>query len=142
MQVVYNVFDQAPEDELFPACERLKIGVIARVPFDEGSLTGTLTPDSRWPEGDFRNAYFSADNLAATLPRVDAVRRLVARGMALPELALRFILQHPAVATTIPGHAQVGPRRAEPRRLRRTAPVGPAGRGLREQRWDRTRDLE
>ena len=61
MQVVYNIFDQAPEDELFPYCQAHDIAVIARVPFDEGSLTGTLTADSKWPEGDWRNIYFNRD---------------------------------------------------------------------------------
>jgi aryl-alcohol dehydrogenase-like predicted oxidoreductase len=103
VQVVYNVFDQAPEDELFPYCQAHDIGVIARVPFDEGSLTGTLTPDSRWPEGDFRNLYFTAQTLPETLERVDRLQQLVPSGMDLPELALRFILAHPAVSTVIPG---------------------------------------
>ena len=104
VQVVYNVFDQAPEDDLFPTCHRLGIAVIARVPFDEGSLTGTLTADSRWPEGDWRNTYFAPPNLDETLPRVEAVRREAEQlGLSLPELALRFILSHPAVTTTIPG---------------------------------------
>ena len=104
VQVVYNVFDQSPEDVLFPTCQRAGIAVIARVPFDEGSLTGTLRPDSRWPEGDWRNTYFAPSHLAETLPRVDRVRRdAEAMGMSLPELALRFILAHQAVTTTIPG---------------------------------------
>ncbi len=63
VQVVYNIFDQEPEDELFPVCRELNVGVIARVPFDEGSLTGTLTADSRWPDGDWRNGYFERENL-------------------------------------------------------------------------------
>jgi len=80
------------------------LAVIARVPFDEGSLTGTLRADSRWPEGDWRNTYFSPAHLAETLPRVDAVRRDAdALGMGLPDLALRFVLANPAVTTTIPG---------------------------------------
>ena len=103
VQVVYNIFDQAPEDELFPYCQAHDIAIIARVPFDEGSLTGTLTLESRWPEGDFRNAYFNAAQLANAVARVDRLRPLVPEGMDLPELALRFILEHPAVATTIPG---------------------------------------
>jgi aryl-alcohol dehydrogenase-like predicted oxidoreductase len=103
VQVVYNVFDQAPEDELFPYCQQHDIAIIARVPFDEGSLTGTLTADAKWPDGDFRNLYFNREQLAATLPRVDRLRPLVPDGMDLPELALRFILEHPAVSTTIPG---------------------------------------
>ena len=104
VQVVYNVFDQAPEDTLFPACQRHGVAVIARVPFDEGSLAGTLRHDSRWPEGDWRNTYFSPAHLAETLPRVEAVRHdAEALGVSLPELALRFILSNPAVTTTIPG---------------------------------------
>ena len=103
VQVVYNVFDQAPEDELFPYCQANDIAVIARVPFDEGGLTGTLKADSKWPEGDFRNVYFNRAHLDATLEHVDRLRPLVPAGMDLPELALRFILHHPAVSTTIPG---------------------------------------
>jgi aryl-alcohol dehydrogenase-like predicted oxidoreductase len=103
VQVVYNVFDQSPEDELFPACREKKIAVIARVPFDEGSLTGTLTADSHWPQGDFRNSYFRPENLAPTLERVDRLRPVVPEGMTMPQLALRHILQHPDVSTVIPG---------------------------------------
>jgi aryl-alcohol dehydrogenase-like predicted oxidoreductase len=107
VQVVYNIFDQAPEDDLFPYCRQHNIAIIARVPFDEGSLTGTLTRDTAWPEGDWRNIYFSRQNLDATLDRVDRLTPLVPDGMDLPELALRFILEHPAVTTTIPGMRRV-----------------------------------
>jgi aryl-alcohol dehydrogenase-like predicted oxidoreductase len=103
VQVVYNVFDQNPEDELFPACQEKNIAVIARVPFDEGSLTGTLTVDSTWPDGDFRNTYFLPENLIPTLERVEHLRRHIPEGMTMPELALRHILQHLAVSTVIPG---------------------------------------
>ena len=103
VQVVYNTFDQNPEDELFPACQARNIAVIARVPFDEGSLTGNLTADSKWPEGDFRNLYFHPENLANTLPRVEKLRAAVPAGMTMPELVLRHILAHPAVTTVIPG---------------------------------------
>jgi aryl-alcohol dehydrogenase-like predicted oxidoreductase len=103
VQVVYNIFDQAPEDELFVECRRRKVAVIARVPFDEGSLTDTLTAGTTWPDGDFRNIYFQPDNLKNTLERVDALRPVVPAGMSMPELALRHILQHPAVSTVIPG---------------------------------------
>lgn len=111
VQVVYNLFDQNPEDELFPVCRELGIAVIARVPFDEGSLTGTLTRESHWPAGDWRNSYFTADNLSATMDRVDALRSVVPAGMSLPTLALRFILASPDVATVIPGMRQ--PRHVE-----------------------------
>jgi aryl-alcohol dehydrogenase-like predicted oxidoreductase len=77
--------------------------VIARVPFDEGSLTGTLKSGDTWPVGDWRNLYFTPAHIAETLPRVDALRALVPPGSSLPDLALRFILHHPAVSTTIPG---------------------------------------
>ena len=103
VQVVYNIFDQAPEDRLFPACERLDVAVIARVPFDEGSLTGTLKPTDTWPKGDWRNLYFTPANLAEAVRKVDALRPLVPAGSSLPDLALRFILHHKAVSTTIPG---------------------------------------
>lgn len=103
VQVIYNIFDQNPEDELFPACQEMDVAVIARVPFDEGSLTGNLTMDSKWPEGDWRNSYFVPENLKATLARVEPLKALVPAGMTLPELALRFILNHPAVSTIIPG---------------------------------------
>jgi aryl-alcohol dehydrogenase-like predicted oxidoreductase len=104
VQVVYNLFDQSPEDALFAACQQRGVAVIGRVPFDEGSLTGTLHAGSRWPDGDWRNIYFSPSHLAETLPRVERLtREAEAMGMTLPELALRFILSHPAVTTTIPG---------------------------------------
>ena len=80
VQVVYNIFDQAPEDELLPVCGELGIAVIARVPLDEGSLAGTLTLDSRWPDGDWRNTYFSPASLAATIPRGRGAPRARAGG--------------------------------------------------------------
>ncbi|NLE51350.1 MAG: aldo/keto reductase, partial [Chloroflexi bacterium] len=103
VQVIYNIFDQAPEDHLFPACERLNVAVIARVPFDEGTLTGNLTKDTRWPEGDWRNTYFVPENLHASVDRANALRPLVPEGMSMAEMAMRFILSNPAVATVIPG---------------------------------------
>ena len=78
--MIYNIFDQAPEDELFPLCRELDIGVIARVPFDEGSLTGTLTKDSTWPEGDWRSTYFVPENLIPSVERADALKPLVPAG--------------------------------------------------------------
>lgn len=103
VQVIYNIFDQNPKDELFPACREHNVGVIARVPFDEGSLTGTLTKESRWPEGDWRNTYFVPENLIPTVERIEALRPFVPEGMTMPEMALRFILGEPAVSTIIPG---------------------------------------
>ncbi len=112
VQVIYNIFDQNPEDDLFPACHEMNVAVIARVPFDEGSLTGQLTRDSKWPEGDWRNIYFVPENLLPTLERVDAVKSTLeewnqshrdSEAITLPELALRFILSNPDVSTIIPG---------------------------------------
>jgi aryl-alcohol dehydrogenase-like predicted oxidoreductase len=103
VQVIYNIFDQAPEDMLFPTCERLNIAVIARVPFDEGSLTGTLTCDSKWPAGDWRNTYFGKENLKQSVDRAEALRKVLPPGMTMPEMALRFILSNPVVSTVIPG---------------------------------------
>jgi aryl-alcohol dehydrogenase-like predicted oxidoreductase len=137
-QVVYNIFDQDPEDELFPACERAKIAIIARVPFDEGSLTGTLSLDSRWPEGDWRNLYFTPERLGETLDRVNRLRPLVPTEGSLPDLALRFILHHPAVSTVIPGMRQV--RNVESNLAASDrAPLTPAQvAALRAHRWERS----
>jgi aryl-alcohol dehydrogenase-like predicted oxidoreductase len=142
VQVVYNIFDQSPEDALFAACRELDVAVIARVPFDEGSLTDTLTRDSRWPEGDFRNVYFSPAHLAETLDRVGRIRPAVPAGMDLPELALRFILSEPAVSTVIPGMRK-------PAHVSRNLAVSD-GRPLpfeviaelRNHRWDRNTVIE
>ena len=140
VQVVYNIFDQAPEDELFPYCRAHDIAVIARVPFDEGSLTGTLTADSRWPDGDWRNLYFNRDHLTATLARVGRLTPLVPAGMDLAELALRFILEHPAVSTTIPGMRR-------PAHVERNLAASDAARlpprladALKAHRWNRSPD--
>jgi aryl-alcohol dehydrogenase-like predicted oxidoreductase len=103
VQVIYNIFDQAPEDELFPLCRELGVAVIARVPFDEGSLTGTLTLNSHWPAGDWRNGYFVPENLAASVAHANALKPLIPAGMTMPEMALRFILANPDVSTIIPG---------------------------------------
>jgi aryl-alcohol dehydrogenase-like predicted oxidoreductase len=137
VQVIYNIFDQNPEDELFPVCRDLNIAVIARVPFDEGSLTGALTKDSRWPQGDWRNHYFNRDNLFHTLRRVDAVKQIVPEGMTLPELALRFILQNATVSTVIPGMRKTGHVLANTGASTGTSlPAGVIAE-LRRHRWDR-----
>jgi aryl-alcohol dehydrogenase-like predicted oxidoreductase len=103
VQVIYNVFDQNPEDALFPACDEFGVGVIARVPFDEGSLTGTLTLDSKWAHGDWRNGYFVPENLRASVEHADALKPLVPEKMTMPEMALRWILANKTVSTIIPG---------------------------------------
>jgi aryl-alcohol dehydrogenase-like predicted oxidoreductase len=110
VQVIYNIFDQNPEDELFPACREIKVAVIARVPFDEGTLTGTLTKESKWPEGDWRNHYFSPENLNPSVDRAEQIKKVLSEWnherstrITMPELALRFILSNQDVATIIPG---------------------------------------
>jgi aryl-alcohol dehydrogenase-like predicted oxidoreductase len=138
VQVIYNIFDQAPEDHLFPLAQELDIAIIARVPFDEGTLTGTLTKDSTWPQGDWRNTYFVPENLNASVDRAEALRPLIPPGMTMPELALRFILANPTVSTVIPGMRKV-------RHVEANIAVSD-GRALspdliaqlRHHRWDRT----
>jgi len=103
VQVVYNVFDQAPEDQLLPYCEAHGIAVIARVPFDEGSLTGTLTIDSKWPEGDWRNTYFNREHLAATLARVDRLSPLAAQSQPERLNARNRTAQMSAIITSVNG---------------------------------------
>jgi len=138
VQVVYNIFDQAPEDKLFPACQELNIGVIARVPFDEGSLGGKLTAETKFPESDWRSRYFNAENLAKTLERVGRLKGILPEGVSLPELTLRFILSHPAVSTTIPGMRKPGHVRQN-LAASDAGPLDPALlRELRNHRWDRT----
>jgi aryl-alcohol dehydrogenase-like predicted oxidoreductase len=138
VQVIYNIFDQAPEDELFVICRRLNIGVIARVPLDEGSLGGKLTRTTKFPENDWRSRYFCKENLQLTMDRVEALLPLVPTGMTLPEFALRFILANPVVSTTI-----VGMRRPEHVRANIASsdgrPLDDSLLGaLRKHRWDRT----
>jgi aryl-alcohol dehydrogenase-like predicted oxidoreductase len=137
VQVIYNIFDQNPEDELFPACREMDVAVIARVPFDEGTLTGTLTKDSKWPEGDWRNTYFVPENLHASVDRAEALRPLIPQGSTMPEMALRFILSNPDVSTTIPGmrkikHVEANIAASDKGPLDETLIAR-----LREHRWDR-----
>ena len=103
VQVIYNIFDQNPEDELFPACVERDVAIVARVPFDEGSLAGALTKESSWPEGDWRKGYFVPENLHSSVEHAEALRPVVPEGMTMPEMALRFILSNPNVSTVIPG---------------------------------------
>ena len=137
VQVIYNVFDQAPEDKLFPVCQEFNVGVIARVPLDEGSLGGKMTLETKFPESDWRAKYFGPENLKATIPRVEKLKAIVPAGVALPELALRFILANPVVSTTIIGMRKHGHVRGNV--ATSDAPRLEAGlmAQLREHRWDR-----
>jgi aryl-alcohol dehydrogenase-like predicted oxidoreductase len=108
VQVIYNIFDQSPERRLFPLCQQRNIGVIARVPFDEGALTGQITAQSQFDPRDFRSFYFRGDRKRQVEERVAALRRDLAGVEGdLPEIALRFCLSHPAVSTVIPGMRKV-----------------------------------
>jgi aryl-alcohol dehydrogenase-like predicted oxidoreductase len=105
VQVIYNIFDQTPEASLFPACIEHNIGVIARVPFDEGSLTGRIGEDTVFPEGDFRNSYFRGDRKKQVAEHVAAILGDLKFHDAdvLPGIAMRFCLSAAAVSTVIPG---------------------------------------
>ena len=138
VQVIYNIFDQNPEDELFPLCKDLDIGIIARVPFDEGTLTGTLTYDTVFPKDDWRSTYFVPQNLKSSVDHANALKPLIPDGMTMAQMALRFILSNPDVGTIIPGMRKI--KNVE-------ANIGTSdGKGLskelvkelRKHRWDRT----
>ncbi len=104
VQVIYNIFEQSPEDTLFPACRHHNIGVIVRVPLDEGGLTGTVTPESRFDPQDFRSNYFRGNRKQEVYERVqNMVSDLGIKVDELPEIALRYILSNPVVSTVIPG---------------------------------------
>lgn len=137
VQVIYNIFDQAPEDHLFPMCRQLDVAVIARVPFDEGTLTGNLTKDTVFDKDDWRSTYFVPENLHPSVEHADLLKPLIPAGMTMAEMALRFILMNGNVATIIPG------MRKEKNVLANTATSD--GKGvpdklyaeLKKHRWDR-----
>lgn len=137
VQVIYNIFDQNPQDDLFPACRQHDVAVIARVPFDEGTLTGTLTLESTWPEGDWRNTYFVEDNLRNSVAHAEPLKELIPPDSSMPDMALRFILDEPVVSTVIPGMRKL-------RHVRANMAASNAGRldptlvhQLQQHRWDR-----
>ncbi len=138
VQVIYNIFDQNPEDELFPACREKEVAVIARVPFDEGSLTGSLTLESKWPAGDWRSTYFVAENLKATVARVDELKQIRRGGISMAEMALRFILDNKDVSTIIPGMRRTANVETNVAASDRGPLPEPVQAELRKQRWDRT----
>jgi aryl-alcohol dehydrogenase-like predicted oxidoreductase len=138
VQVIYNIFDQAPEDNLFPLCRKLDVGVIARVPFDEGSLTGTLTKETVFPKDDWRSTYFVPENLNASVDHADALKPLIPKGTTLPEMALRFILGNDDVHTIIPGMRKVKNVQANISVSDGKHLEKPVQAKLKEHRWDRT----
>ena len=138
VQVIYNIFDQSPEDELFPYCAAHDIGVIARVPFDEGSLTGEVRPDTKFPSGDFRNEYFAGDRKEQVWDRIQLLTRDMGISLnQLPQFALRFCLSNPVVSAVIPGMRK-------PRHAAENAAVSDMGplpattlEKVRRHRWSR-----
>ncbi len=137
VQVIYNIFDQSPEDRLFPYCRKNDIAVIARVPFDEGTLTGTLTKQTSFPKDDWRSRYFCPENLNPSVDRAERIKKLIPKRRTMPEVALKFILASSTVSTTIPGmrtvaHVESNLAASD----RRELPPDLYG-GLRKFRWDR-----
>lgn len=137
VQVIYNIFDQNPDDELLPACGEMDVAVIARVPFDEGTLTGSLTLDSKWPEEDWRNTYFVPENLRSSVEHAEPLKELIPDGMSMAEMALRFILNEERVSTIIPGMRNLAHVEAN----LATSESGPLEcdlhQELKKHRWDR-----
>ena len=137
VQVIYNIFDQAPEDELFPLCQKLDIGIIARVPFDEGTLTGNLTKDTTFPKDDWRSTYFVPENLQSSVEHADQLKPLVPSGMTMPEMALRFILSNQHVHTTIPGMRKLNHVKSNVSTSDGKGLPEDLLKKLKEHRWDR-----
>lgn len=137
IQVIYNIFDQAPEDELFALCQEFGVGILARVPLDEGGLSGKLTKDTKFPASDWRSRYFGPENLGATVERAEELKTIAPEGMSLAEMAMRFSISHPAVSTSIPGMRKLNHVR-ENIALSDGQPL-PAEllEKLRSHRWDR-----
>ncbi|MBI5614600.1 aldo/keto reductase [Candidatus Gottesmanbacteria bacterium] len=137
VEVIYNIFDQAPEDKLFPICKEFNVGVIARVPFDEGTLTGSLTLNSHWPVGDWRNKYFNPENLLESVKRAKELEKKMPPDMSLPEMALRFILSNTDVSTTIPGMRKVKNVDGNVKAVKNGSLKKELISELRNHRWDR-----
>lgn len=138
VQVIYNIFDQSPEDQLFAACLEHNVGVIARVPFDEGSLTGKITPQTVFPKGDWRNAYFKGDRKKQVYERVKSIETLLGEESdSLPDLALRFCLHSEAVTTVIPGMRSVRHVLANSSTSEKPCLSSALIESLREHRWVR-----
>ena len=137
-QVIYNIYDQTPEKNLFPLCQKNNIGIIVRVPLDEGGLSGNITAETKFPEHDFRNGYFRDNRRQQAAEHAGALKKLLGKEAGtLPELALRFCLHHPAVSTVIPGmrsafHAQTNCSVSDGRKLSESLITE-----LRNHQWER-----
>ena len=138
IQVIYNIFDQSPEDQLFPLCREKNIGIIVRVPLDEGGLSGSMSPETVFPKGDFRNRYFRDDRKQQLVERVNKLKNLLGPEAAtVPELALRFCLHHPAVSSVIPGMRTQANVEMNCRISDGRTPSSGLIAELRKHRWDR-----
>jgi aryl-alcohol dehydrogenase-like predicted oxidoreductase len=108
VQVIYNIFDQSAEEHLFPLCQEKKVGVLARVPLDEGGLTGTISEDTTFQPGEFRESYFRGDRKHQVVEHVQTLQKdLEGIPGSVAEIALRFCLSHPAVTSVIPGMRRI-----------------------------------
>jgi aryl-alcohol dehydrogenase-like predicted oxidoreductase len=137
VQVIYNIFDQTPARELFPLCQKENIGVLARVPLDEGSLTGRIDENTTFPPGDFREFYFKGDRKKQVVEHVDALKKDLGEGVDLPATALRFCLSHPAVSTVIPGMRSVRHAEANTALADQGALPAQTLATLKKHAWDR-----
>ncbi len=138
VQVIYNVFDQTPEQNLLPLAQELNIGVIARVPFDEGSLTGAIKEDTQFEPDEFRAFYFRGERKREVVERIKALEDALqgAEG-ALAEVALRFCLSNPAVSTVIPGMRRVRNAEANAAAVEKGPLDGPLRTKLKNYAWDK-----
>lgn len=137
-QVIFNIFDQSPIDNLFPFCEENKISIIARVPFDEGGLTGKVTPDTTFPAGDFRNRYFHGDRKNQVWERVQRIQQIIGEEAdSMPEAALRFTVSFPAITVTIPGMRSVEHVLSNTESVNKGTLSSAVLEGLKEERWVR-----
>lgn len=138
IQVIYNIFEQAPEDRLLPLCQEKEVGVIARVPFDEGALTGSITAETKFPKKDWRNFYFQGDRRDQVQEHIQELKMLLdGEARTLPDLALKFCLHHPGMSAVIPGMRSVGHVEANLAVSDQT-PLSEEMIGkLREHRWDK-----
>ena len=139
VQVIYNIFDQSAETNLFPLCQRMKVGVLARVPFDEGALTGRITEDSQFEPGEFREFYFRGDRKRQVVEHMEALKQdLKDYPGTLADVALQFCLSHKAVTSVIPGMRRV--ENVE-KNVRATAAAGMLDSKtlaiLRRHKWDK-----
>ncbi len=138
VQVIYNLFNQSPEDELFPAVVAQNVGVIVRVPFDEGALTGNINPETKFSEGDWRNSYFGGNRKEQIWERVQAITRDLGVPVdRLPEIALRYCLSQPAASTVIAGMRSLRNVDANVRAAELGPLSGPKLEVLRRHRWVR-----